>query len=376
MTGYGQAVARSVEPLVRAVTPPFTQWLQPDEAQEWDAFVAQHPLGLVYHLTAWKKVLESAFPHIRGRFLALREAGTARIVAGLPVYTVRSWLLGNRVVSVPFASLCDPLVSSAAELQQLLLPIGEILRQDARRLEIRTTKTTHLLGPPSFPPSSYRHHYLPLNRTPEELFRSFAKTSIRDTVRKAAKAGIQVVEAKGRQAVELSHAILSETRLRLSLPPMPVSFFEAMSVHLPERLKIFFALQNGKPVACHLVLADERLWISEHQGNTRGASAGANQILCWEIIQRAHAAGAKIFSFGRTSAGNQGLLVYKRRWSTVEENLGDFVLRPDALTLSLPELAQPREITPSYRIVRYLSSGKSPQILRTRVGNFCYRHLG
>ena len=90
-------------------------WLLPDETAEWDAFVARHPLGLVYHLSAWTRVLETAFPHIQGRFLVLKDGADGSIRAGLPVYTVKSWLLGRRVISVPFASFCDPLVSSAAE---------------------------------------------------------------------------------------------------------------------------------------------------------------------------------------------------------------------------------------------------------------------
>jgi hypothetical protein len=68
--------------------------------------MSTHPLGLVYHLSAWKFVLDDTFPHIRGKFLVLSDAATGEIQAGLPVYAVKSWLLGNRTVSVPFALHC------------------------------------------------------------------------------------------------------------------------------------------------------------------------------------------------------------------------------------------------------------------------------
>ncbi|HVB58576.1 MAG TPA: hypothetical protein VNE63_19405 [Candidatus Acidoferrales bacterium] len=97
-----------------------TYWLQPDEEAAWDDFVSQHPRGLVYHRASWKRAIEQAFPHIRGRFLALRDSSTGAIRAGLPIYTVKSWLLGNRAVSVPFASFCEPLISSVAGFEQLL----------------------------------------------------------------------------------------------------------------------------------------------------------------------------------------------------------------------------------------------------------------
>src|SRR5438552_243855 len=180
-------------------------WLSPEEERQWDAFVTGHPLGCVYHLSAWKGVLEEAFPHIRGRFLALRDGLTGQIRAGLPLYTVTSWLLGNRIVSVPFASACDPLIS-----------------------------------------------------TPEEF--------------------------------------------ALLLP----------------------AIQEGKAVACHLVLRFKDRWNSEYSGNTNSAITGANQLLYWDAIQRAQASGAQRFSLGRTSPHHLGLLSYKQRWAPVEEDLTHF----------------------------------------------------
>src|ERR1700733_7670137 len=77
------------------------QWLSQDLETEWDAFVFGHPVGSVYHTSAWKRVLEQAFPHIRGRVLVLRRADSDQIQGGLPVYKVSSWLLGNRLVSIP-----------------------------------------------------------------------------------------------------------------------------------------------------------------------------------------------------------------------------------------------------------------------------------
>ena len=72
-------------------------WLNPEDYSHWDAFVENHPLGLAYHSSSWKKTLERAFKHIKGHFLALRTAGSGEIVAGVAVYSIKSWLLGNRM---------------------------------------------------------------------------------------------------------------------------------------------------------------------------------------------------------------------------------------------------------------------------------------
>ena len=73
------------------------QWLSQGQESEWDSFVARHLWGSLYHTSEWKRVIEQAFPHIRGGFVVLREGAHGEIRAGLPVYRVKSWLLGKRL---------------------------------------------------------------------------------------------------------------------------------------------------------------------------------------------------------------------------------------------------------------------------------------
>ena len=140
-------------------------------------------------------------------------------------------------------------------------------------------------------------------------------------------------------------------------------------------MKMFFAFHNGYPVGCHLILSVGNVWISEYSGNVDDATSGVNQLLYWETIKRAQDAGATIFSFGRTSASNEGLLSYKRRWATVEEDLIDFALPlKSAAFSSAPKMQDPKESW-TYRSIRSLI-GKAPTPVYHLIGAFCYRHLG
>jgi hypothetical protein len=353
--------------------------LSPDEDAEWDDFAGRHPLGLVYHLSAWKDMLELAFPHIRGHYVVLRDKTSGKIRAGLPVYTVKSWLLGNRLVSVPFASFCDPLVSSVAEFREFLPEINTAFAgHDFRPLSIRTRTTSQefaaSLGAPE---SAYKHHYLALDKNPDQLFASFAKSSVRQKVTKAINAGVTVTKADGPDCMKTCHAILAQTRRKVSLPPFPLSFFSAMARFLAqEHLQVFLAIHRGKPVGCHLVLTYKDLWISEYSGNTEDAIHGVNQLLYWETIKQAHAAGARAFSFGRTSATNEGLLEYKRRWATVEEDIGDFTVPASETSQPSPtQRGASREDGKAYRVLRFLMR-RAPVPVGDAIGDFCYRHLG
>jgi len=345
---------------------------------EWDAFVTRHPLGRVYHLSKWKQVIEDAFPHIRGRFLSLRDSATGQIQAGLPVYTVKSWLLGRRLVSIPFASSCDPLVSTAKELA-LLLPLIQGAARDARvrTIEIRATRTVqHLAASPLAAGVIHKHHYLPLDRSPEELFKSLHNSSVRYMVRKAGRIGVAVEERMDEEGIRIFHAILTETRRRHSLPPHPLAFFQAMKRRLgPDHVKVYLAMHEGEPVAGHLVLRFKDLWTSEYSGNTDSAVAGANQLLYWDIIQRAQSSGAQSFSFGRTSHDNHGLLAHKRRWATVEEDVTYFTNASGNGSALSTAGVEARRAALAYHLLKPLVA-RTPLPLYRLFGDFCYRHLG
>src|SRR5512136_2928209 len=91
--------------------------IDPVEDKRWDNFVEHHPFGWVCHLSGWKKALERSFKHLKGHYLVLFSNDAIR--AALPVFEVKSWLTGKRMVSIPFATVCDPLISNSNEMEVL-----------------------------------------------------------------------------------------------------------------------------------------------------------------------------------------------------------------------------------------------------------------
>jgi hypothetical protein len=352
-------------------------WLSPNEYAEWDTFVTRHPLGLIYHLSSWQQVLGSTFGHIRGRFLVLRN-GSGQIQAGLPVYTVKSWLLGNRTVSLPFATICDPLISTREEFNLLWPAVQDTAsRHRSRRVEIRTRQVRpEILPSPLAAGTRYKHHYLSLKPSVDELFRSFSKTTVRQRVEQAKRAGVAVELRSDDDSLRTLHALLVATRRRHSLPPMPFGFFQAMYRALaPDHAELSLALHDGRPVAGMLVLKFRDMWTSEYSGTADHAINGVGQLLNWDAIQRARGSGANYFSFGRTSLDNGGLLDHKRRWATVEEDLTDFMSGKDVRVLDGEEDASKSGGRTLYDTAVRLFH-HAPPALQKSFGDFCYRHLG
>lgn len=351
-------------------------WLSPDEYGEWDDFVSQHPLGLVYHTSSWQKVLESAFEHIRGRFLVLRDEDS-RIQAGVPIYSVKSWLLRKRTVSIPFATMCDPLISTKEEFSLLWREIERVSREHgSQRIEVRTKHITTDCMPPQVTASArYKHHYLPLADNADVLLRSFHRSCVRRQIEKAGRTGVTIEERQDEESLRMLHACVVATRRRRSLPPMPLAFFQAIYHWLrPDHAALYLAVHAGEPVAGLLALKFKDLWTDEYSGNVDNAPAGANQLLCWEVIQRAKSSGAAFFSFGRTSPDNTSLIDYKRRWATIEEDLVDFVSPPKSTSTQgqqSPKAVRRTLYSAAKQVVRY-----APTAVQKVFGDFCYRHLG
>lgn len=358
---------------------PTAAWLRDEEESEWNSYVSRNPSGLIYHLGAWKQVLEYAFPHIRGRFLALREEGSGRILGGLPVYTVRSWVLGNRIVSIPFASFCDPLISSCRDFQDLLPSLAALLDQTASKfVEIRSMRKASLIGESGLTPAvHHKHHFIPLDGSLDELFCRFSKTGVRQGVRRAEKNGITVRLGDNRADLEAFYHLIFETRRRLALPPIPMRFFEGIwnFVPLSDR-KLFIGWHKDTPIGCLLVLQSGSLWAAEYSGDSNAArNSGVNQVLYWEAIQLAHSQGARAFSLGRTSVTNPGLMSYKRKWAAVEEDLPQFCLSfKDATPLdwaghrAFDSMIMQRMARSTFRL--------APAPIYRKLGEYLYHHMG
>lgn len=345
-----------------------------EQSSVWDAFVARHPDATVYHTTQWQQVLETSFSHIRGRFLVLRDGNSGAIRAGLPVYFVRSRLLGDRFVSVPFASYCDPLLSSPDDLSAFMESIpAQLAGAKANSFELRPRRVAGLLQATGVQMANlYRHHCLRLNRSPEELRKGFSRTCVRQWLNKAEKSGVTVRAGSEDDDLRCFCALLTGARRKLGLPPMPEQFFSAMRQFLvPGHLVLMTAIHRDRPVASILVLRWGETCALEYAADTdEGRMIGAGQLLYWETVRAACRQGCHSLSFGRTSPLNLGLLDYKRRWGTIEEDLLVFMLP----RVGLRRRAL-RERAAAYRLCR-LVAAHAPTPMYRWLGRFVYRHLG
>lgn len=349
--------------------------LDPTHEHQWDGFVRAHPFGLIGHLSGWKEVLERTFSHIRGYFLVLIDPNDGGIRAGLPIYLVSSPLTGRRLVSIPFATLSDPLVTSTGEVEQLLEAACSLAADlKATRIEIRTLASAHLMENSCYRRVDlFRHHFLTVDEPVEILLKRFHRTSIRPAVKRCEHNGLELKTDCSDEALRSFFNQYVRSRKRLGLPPQPFRFFENICrIFAPsDQVKLLHAFYGGKPIA-GLVLFQFKNRVSAEFIAVDHPYKHLNpaHFLFWQGIMGAHHDGFEIFDFGRTSLSNIGLMSFKSRWGTTATDLPQYWfpannnVSPEYMDNSL-----------KYQVIKGVVR-KTPETLLPLLGEFCYRHMG
>lgn len=347
--------------------------IDPVKDKRWDKFVENHPFGWICHLSDWNQVLEKSFKHMKGHYLALLDNN--EIQSALPFYEVRSWLTGNRLVSIPFATLSDPLISKPDDMKKLFEAALSLSRElKIPRLEIRTLDSHELIQDARLDRHSYyKHHFMHLDAAPEKLKRSFDRTCVRQRISRSMQSNLNLKVADNESDVKSFYRLYLMTRKRLSLPLQPYFFIKMLwETFSPlKRMEILLAKQRDRAIAGVILFKfKDRVSIefSAHDESYRNVSA--IHFLFWEAIKSAYNKGYKILDFGRTSPKNKGLMDFKKRWGTKVVDIPHFYYPKEA-----SQRNGNRESSMSYKAVKKMCN-KAPDFVLPYIGSFCYRHLG
>jgi hypothetical protein len=348
--------------------------IDPVNDPRWDKFVEGHPFGLICHLSSWKQVLEESFPHMKGYYLAILNHDNDSIRSALPVFEVKSILTGKRLVSIPFATNCDPLISSNEDMGEILdAAINLSIMLGCSKVEIRTLASWPFIQDDRIGIMVHnKSHQLSLEVTPGELIKTFSR-STRWKINQSLERGLEVQLAENERDLDEFYHLYVKTRKRLSLPPQPYLFFKLLwEKFSPSKcITLLLVRYEGQLVAGLIMFKfkDRCSWdylasdASFHNLNT-------NYFGVWEAIKLAHSEGYKIFDFGRTGINNEGLMSFKGRWGTRVIDLPQFYY-PKKLCSSLNY----PEASISYKLIRKISNNVPDSIFQF-MGNFLYRHLG
>jgi lipid II:glycine glycyltransferase (peptidoglycan interpeptide bridge formation enzyme) len=167
-------------------------------------------------------------------------------------------------------------------------------------------------------------HTLDLSPGPEQLFRKFHLTSIRQMIKRAEKKALKFRLAESEDELKEFFRLHIEVRKRHGLPPHPYAFFANMWRILRPRgmLLVPVVEYEGKVIASAMILRFRDNFIYEYSASDHTRlNLGPNQLLIWEIIKIACKEGAKVLDLGRSSRNHHSLIRFKSRWGAVGKGL-------------------------------------------------------
>jgi hypothetical protein len=347
--------------------------LDPIEEKRWGDFVNGHPLSSIFQHPAYLKALAKTYAHLKP--LAFVIIDNNDIKAGLPFFLIRSPLTGSRLVSLPFSSYSDPLVTTQAEFSLL---IHEVLRFYAKNrigyIELKILQgLTFLDSSGLFSPTfDQQTHIIDLRPGPNELFRKFDRTNVRQKINRAEKAGIEIRPIVAEEEMRAFYALLLKSRKRLGLPPQHFIFFLNIWRLLSPYgfIRVLRADLDGSAIGFLLYFKFRKTVYAEYiASNETMFPLGVNQSLFWAAIKDASAEGYDEFDFGKSFVNDIGLVSSKSRWGAQ---------KVDAPTYRYPASTR-RQGSKNRRLSYVLLSTmykKLPISLSQLTSRFLYKHMG
>lgn len=333
----------------------------------WVELVARHANASVFHTRGWLRALERTYRFTPIAFTTSPPADplkNALVFAG-----VRSWLTGNRLVSLPFSDHCEPLVDSAEELRALCLAASQRREHERwRYVEIRPASSAVSLDASFRPAQTYCLHRLDLRPDLDALLHGFHKDSIQRKIRRAEREQLTCEEGRGDTLLRTLCHLLELTRRRHHVPLQPFRWFRNLVECFGDDLCIRIASKDGQPAAGILTLTHGDRVVYKYGGSDARLNAlGGMPFLFWQTVQDAKRRGARELDLGRTDDDNPGLIAFKEHLAGTRSTL-TYWRSPGGTRATSDDSWKMRLARRVY--------DRLPRVVRRAAGRILYPHMG
>lgn len=339
----------------------------PIQDPRWARLVGRHPSASVFHTAGWLRSLQRTYRFVPIAFTTSPPTDE-ELRNALVFCAVRSWLTGRRLVSLPFSDHCAPLVADPEELRTLCLGVERYrIAGRWKYAELRPVTPDLPMGEPFHVADTYYFHRLDLRPTLGDLLRGFHLDSIQRRIRRAERERMQYEEGRSDALLDKLYHLLGLTRQRHRVPLQPLTWFRNLVDCLGDAVSVRVVSTDGHPAAGVLTLTHGKTIIYKYGGSDdRHHRLGAMPFLFWEVIQDAKRIGAEELDLGRTDRDNDGLRIFKDRWSA----------KRSTLTYWRSPAGQVPQSSPKRMQMARGVFDRLPAGLRQATANLIYRHLG
>jgi FemAB-related protein (PEP-CTERM system-associated) len=282
-----------------------------DHPAVWNAYVASHPRGTLYHRFEWLPLIAGVFGH---HVLPLAMVSGGQVVGVFPLVHIRSRLFGRILVSMPFVNY-GGLLGDSAEIEETL---WKAAIQVARKHGVDSIEARHL-SPHVFIEQGKQHKVgmtLALAPTIEAQWKAF-QAKLRNQIRKSELSGLSI-RVGGATDVGAFYEVFARNMRDLGTPVYHRALFTKLFEAFPEACRVFTVWDQETVVAAAVAIAHRRTLEVPWAASRRDALPRCpNHRLYWELIQYAIKAGFTHFDFGRSTPGS-GPYKFKEQWGATE----------------------------------------------------------
>ncbi len=281
----------------------------------WDEFVLGHELGTPFHLTAWRRTIESTFGY-RPYYLMASE-GT-RISGVLPLFLVKNVILGRVLISSPFAVYGGVLADSEEaktalrrEVESLAVSLG------VEYVELRNAWPEQRLGFHFV--TRYVTFTQEIGPDGEKILAGIPR-KVRYMVRKSLQSGFSMKQE--RTDITAFERLYSRSLRRLGTPAFPRGYFHRLLQEFRGSVDIREVSREGEVTAAVLSFYF-RDQVLPYYGasDPRCHSAAPNNFMYYELMRWGGENGYRVFDFGRSKLGAAGSYDFKAHWGMNERIL-------------------------------------------------------
>lgn len=318
----------------------------------------------IYHLYEWRRLLNEVHGH---KLIYLEEDKGV-----FPLAYVKSFIFGNRLISLPFADYGGPVTNDRKTADILVTKTEATVEDlDVDFIEIRSPGEEYfdIFKKHGFMRrDDYFTFILLLDKEVEDLWKVIGRKN-RNMVRKAEKNGVKIVEAKNKTNLRVFYGLYLKTMKKLGSPPQPYEFFETIwDLFYPKNLIIPLAVYNNVYIGGSLFFIHKDTIHHSYNSSLKDyLGLGQNNLMQWYIIKWGNEKGFKYLDFGRTRE-NAGNVLFKKRWG------GELVKMPYFYKFYKKELKEREEI--QYEGLSKLWSKYMPEFVANRIGPRIIKQIG
>jgi len=292
--------------------------LNSKNVQDWRNFFNKNKNSMFYHDLEFGKFLEKTYKNCKLKYFLSKNN------ALFPFFLVKSKLLGNRIICLPFLDNAGFLGKyNKNDLKELL---ENLKKEDVKHIEIRFNsfsknfkKDSKILQEIGFKKESSKQQFIIKLTNEEEMWKRFHKHT-RNDIRKAEKSSLKLKKMDSETEIKKFYKLYVQNMKFFGTPQHSYDFFKNFFNFMKEN---FFGLncyfKNKLIGSIIMFYREENGYISYNVSDVKFREYRPNDLLYWKTIKWAMENKVKFIDMGQIDPDSSdsraiGLYKFKRKW--------------------------------------------------------------